>query len=352
MNQNWFRNLVAEKDNNFFEKLLLGVLRFVSVFYLLAVKIRNRFFDWGLKKSFKVSVPVVSIGNITTGGTGKTPLVMWLCNYLESINVKSSILTRGYKTKKGKLSDEPAILAKGCGETKVVVNPNRVEGARKAIGEYGAECLVMDDGFQHRRLRRDVDIVAMDATCPFGYGRLLPGGLLREPVSSLKRADAVVITRFDQADPENVKIVAEKIKNIKPDIEIAKAVHRPVGAVLMKNQKISLEELKKKKIFAFCGIGNPEAFLKMLNQLGMDVVGSKIFNDHHEFTDEDTRDIFSQAELVGADIIISTQKDWVKTALLTMEDERIDFAYLAIQLQFVEGEDRMVAMIKDRINIE
>ena len=208
----------------------------------------------------------------------------------------------------------------------------------------------MDDGFQHRRLERDVDIVALDATCPFGYGRCLPGGLLREPVASLKRADAVVITRFDQANPDNVKNLSEKVKSINSDIVIAKAVHRPVGAVLMKNQKLSLDELKEKKIYAFCGIGNPEAFLKMLNQIGLSVAGSKIFNDHHKFTAEDTRDIFCQAELVGADIIISTQKDWVKTALLTMEDEKVDFAYLAIQLQFVEGEDRITQMIQKAVN--
>lgn len=351
MNQDWFRKLVAaEKQDSSFRNFLRSVLSFLSIFYGASVSLRNWLYDKNILKSVKVSRPVISIGNITTGGTGKTPLVIWMARYLDSQQINSAILTRGYKAGKTKVTDEPAILAKTCKKARVIVNPNRVVGARKAISEFDCKALIMDDGFQHRRLSRDLDIVAIDATCPFGYGKLLPGGLLREKVEQLKRADAVVITRYDQGAAPQVEKLEQKIMDINPSLILAKANHTPLRAVLFRGETIELGEVKEKKVFAFCGIGNPNAFLNMLGEIGLDVVGSRVYNDHHTYTSDDMTDIYEEARYLGAEIILSTQKDWVKTALLSMEKKDILFAYLAIELTFVGGEDKLKAQIDKTVS--
>jgi tetraacyldisaccharide 4'-kinase len=305
-------------------------------------------YDRGWLSTYDVSKPVISVGNITTGGTGKTPLVAWLCNYLHDRGIRCAILTRGYKTRAGETSDEPALLGKACPGTAVVVNHNRAVGARKALEQHGAQALVLDDGFQHRRQRRDVDIVAVDATCPFGYGRMLPAGLLREPVTGLNRASAVVITRFDQASEEQVSRLVRTIRRHAPTAIIAKAVHKHTHAVTFANRTIPIEELRERQVYAFSGIGNPAAFYNCLAQHGIKVVGIKTFNDHHRYTDSDMKALFWEAAMHGADMLLCTQKDWVKSALLA-PDSRPTLAYMAMELEFVEGLEELTAVIDKTI---
>jgi tetraacyldisaccharide 4'-kinase len=345
LNQNFYRNLILGVDEGFARGLLRFLLRLISVAYQVAVGLRNFCYDKGLLRRYGADAAVISVGNITTGGTGKTPLVIWLCGVLESKSLKCAVLTRGYKVRGGKFADEPAILAKSCRGAKVIVNADRAWAARKAVAEFGANVLVMDDGFQHRRLRRDLDIVAIDATCPFGYGRLLPAGLLREPARALRRAGAVVITRYDQATTEQTGELEKTIEQIAPDVTIAKAVHKHSCAKVAKGQIISIRELKEKAIFAFCGIGNPDAFLARLTESGFNVVGSKVYNDHHDYSGEDILYIYEQARSCGADLILSTQKDWVKSSLLAPQDDDIIFAYLGLELEFIEGVDKIEALI-------
>lgn len=302
-------------------------------------------YDKQILKSHKSSAVVISIGNITTGGTGKTPLVIWLCNYLNDKGLRCAILTRGYKADQATLTDEPAILAKSCGDARVIVDSDRVRGGEKAIRESAAEVLLLDDGFQHRKLKRDLDIVAVDATCPFGYGKVLPAGLLREPLNGLRRASAIVITRYEQAQPEETDAIVKQIKKINPNVVIAKAVHEHPYAVMIKGKKLSIEDLRQKKIFAFCGIGNPNAFLNNLQSLGLDVVGHKIYNDHHDYSDTDVADIYEEARYLGAETVLSTEKDWVKSALLVRHNDDIISAYLALQLRFVEGSEELKQLI-------
>jgi len=321
------------------------LLRIIAVFYRAVVSLRNLLYNSGLAKSYSSDAVVISVGNITTGGTGKTPLVIWLCQLLSKRSIRCAILTRGYKVEQGKFTDEPAILAKSCPDANVVVDSDRVHGAERAISNFGARVLVMDDGFQHRRLKRNLDIVAVDATCPFGHGRILPAGLLREPLNGLKRADAVVITRYDQASSESLEELENKIRTITPDIPIARAAHVSRYAKAMGDRTFSIEELKGKTIFAFCGIGNPKAFLLHLKAMGINVVGSKIYNDHHAYTNQDMADIHEEARYLQADLILATQKDWVKTALLIDKHDDIDFAYLGLELEFISGVDKIEALI-------
>jgi len=293
---------------------------------------------------------VISVGNITTGGTGKTPLVVWLCRLLGEKSLKCAVVTRGYKSAKGLVSDEPAILARACPKAKVLVNADRVAAAGRAVNEFAAEVLVMDDGFQHRRLGRDLDIVAIDATRPFGYDRLLPAGLLREPKRAIRRADAVVITHYDQSTATDIELLEKQIRRIKPDIVIAKAIHRHRCARGTGEVSYDLDELRQKAIFAFCGIGNPEAFLDRLKAHGMNIVGSRVYNDHHNYTEADFAEIRKQALSLGAEMILSTEKDWVKTALVAGRFTDILFAYLAVELEFVDGRDRIEGLIDGVLN--
>jgi tetraacyldisaccharide 4'-kinase len=297
---------------------------------------------------------VISIGNITTGGTGKTPLVIQLCKSLQQKNLRCAVLTRGYKTHTSNenqepRTDEPAILSKSCPAAKVIVNPDRVEAASDAVNKFGSNVLIMDDGFQHRRLERDVDIITMDAIRPFGYGKILPAGLLREPITALKRADAVVLTRCDQASDAELSKIEERLRLTSPDIIIARSIHRPVCVKSFNNKEIAFEELKNKKVFAFCGIANPDAFLRTIEGLRAHLAGSKIYNDHHHYSKNDVADISERAKYLNADLILTTEKDCSKTILLAANKKEPSFAYLVIELTFNTGEDKITQLIEEAL---
>jgi len=335
--------------------------------YSIIICLRNFLYSKGWLKTYRANAIVISIGNITAGGTGKTPLVIWLCNQIikkfksQISNYNCAILTRGYKaTKKLKLktknySDEPVILAESCPEAEVIVNPDRVAGAAEAVNKFGAKVLIMDDGFQHRRLARDLDIVTIDGTCPFGYGKVLPAGLLREPVAALKRADAVVVTRCDQTAESELTQLEEKLQQVNPNMIIARSIHAPVCAKSIGHKEIALKELKDKKIFAFCGIANPDAFLNTIKNIEANLVGSKIYNDHYHYTDSNIADIHEEARHLKADLILSTQKDWFSSpafagaSSVIPAQAGIPFAYLAIELRFISGEDKITQLIENAL---
>ncbi len=362
MNQEDYRKLISGGKTGLVASACRSALCGASRLYGPLIACRNFLYDhnWlksrcvspngvAAKKKLPDAVPVICVGNITTGGTGKTPLVAWLCTWLGRNNISSAVLTRGYKTDKAELSDEPAILAKNCPQTHIIVNADRVAGAAKAVAKYHPDLLIMDDGFQHRRLKRDIDIVTIDATLPFGYDKLLPAGLLREAPTALKRAHAVVITRCDQVPPYKLTRIENKIREINPNIPIAQTVHAPIAAIAIGNKQIPLEQLKTKRIFAFCGIGNPDAFFKTLEKLNLTVAGSKIFDDHYRYTSKDTADLFAEAQLLKADLILTTQKDWIKTACPSLNRESIPFAYLAIGLKFTSGQQQITQLIEQTL---
>lgn len=329
----------------------------ISIFYSIAVRFRNFLYSSGLLKTHQVNADVISIGNITVGGTGKTPLVIWLCKKLHNLKSQApkyncAILTRGYKAQvqqQDTTIDEVAMLTQSCSETKVVVNPDRISGAVEAIEKYGAQILILDDGFQHRRIARDLDIIAIDATGPFGYGRIFPAGLLREPVSSLRRADTVVITRSDQITSTELEQLETKLKQINPDMVITRSIHAPVYIQTSDNKKMELEQLKGKKVFAFCGIGNPEAFMTTITSLGAELAGSKVYDDHYLYTNKCLAEIYKQAENLKADLILTTMKDWTKVTPLLQPDSKIPLAYLEIEIKFTSGEDKLTDLIEQTL---
>jgi tetraacyldisaccharide 4'-kinase len=381
MNQQAYRNLISGRSTGLPAALLRFSMGVAATGYSLIVRLRNFLYSKRYLEIHTADVPVISIGNITAGGTGKTPLVIWICNTINKISkIKNqkcgvAILTRGYKAaqnlklKTQNYVDEPAIFAESCPQAKVIVNPSRAEAAAEAVDKFGAKVLIMDDGFQHRRLHRDLDIVTIDATCPFGYGKLLPAGLLREPVSSLKRANAVVLTRCDQVSESELGQIEKELQLINPDMVITRSIHSPICVKYLKPLEIidsrlrgndrgimdsrlrgndNFERLKGKKVFAFCGIGNPDAFLSTIKDAGANLVGSKIYSDHYHYTNADFDDIHSEANRSGTDLILTTQKDYTQYAICNARYE-IPFAYLAVEIKFVAGEDKLKQLIEDAL---
>jgi tetraacyldisaccharide 4'-kinase len=358
-------------------RFFLGI---AAIGYSIVIRFRNFLYNKGYFKKHQVNAVVISIGNITVGGTGKTPLVIWMCKQIQNFksqitDYNCAVLTRGYKSQTQQQTsriDEVAILTESCPEAEVIVNPDRVAGAIEAIDKFGAQVLILDDGFQHRRLARNLDILAIDATQPFGYERIFPAGLLREPVASLKRADAVIITRCDLIAGNELKRIEDKLVSVNPDIIIARSIHAPTDVIYLEplvipaeagiqksNEKIdsclrrndSAELLKGQKIFAFCGIGNPEAFLGTIRNVGAQLVGSKVYNDHYHYTGDCINDIYKQGENLKADLILTTKKDWTKIisdfrSQISDYELSLPFAYLEIEIKFLSGEDKLTHLIE------
>jgi len=287
-------------------------LRAASWPYGAVVRTRNVLFDRGWKKIERAAVPVISVGNLTAGGTGKTPCVEYIAGYLRRQETCVAILSRGYGSEGG-MNDEALVLEENCPDVPHLQGVDRVELARIAIEELESEILVLDDGFQHRRLGRNLDVVLLDATDPWGQGYLLPRGLLREPKSSLQRAGVIVLTRCDQAESlETLRTEVQRLVPGKPTIE---TIHRPTQLVNGEN-RCELGELKRHPVAAFCGIGNPGAFERTLRDLGANVTNIRTFADHHAYTREDIDGLRTWASQQPADVcVVTTQKDFVKIRL-------------------------------------
>jgi tetraacyldisaccharide 4'-kinase len=347
LNQAIYRKIISGQITGPSATLARGILSSLSVPYGLAVRIRNSLYASGRLRARQVAVPVICVGNLTTGGTGKTPLVAWLAGAARDKGQRPAILTRGYRTDTARLSDEPAELVALCPDAPVIVNPDRVAGAEEAIGKHGAEVLLMDDGFQHRRLARDLDIVTIDATAPFGYGHLLPAGLLREPVSELRRAQAVVLTRCDQVQLRALETIEERVREISPLAVVARAIHAPAQVERSDGSRIALEELKGQRVFAFCGLGNPQAFFETVRRLSCVLAGSRTFDDHHEYTDGCLAQILAEARRCDAELTLTTRKDWTKAVKLNIGDAAPPFACLSIRMELIAGASALTTLIEE-----
>ena len=319
--------------------LLRAGLLCASVPYAAGMRARRWMYRRGLLPSRAADVPVICVGNITTGGTGKTPMVAWVVERLIGAGRTPAILTRGYRAVSG-LSDEAELL-KGLTGADVVVNGDRVIGAKTAVAR-GADVLVMDDGYQHRRLRRDLDIVLVDAANPFGFGHCLPRGLLREPPSALRDAGAVVITRSDTVDAGALASLRERLGQLAPDASFHAAAHRPVRLIDSAGTEHPADALAGRKVAAFCGIASPENFFETLRALGADVAATRALADHVEYTDAAAADIARMAADSGADVLVTTQKDYVK---LGGTDLGGKVWQLVVEMAIVEGEGELIETV-------
>lgn len=280
--------------------------------YRGGVACKNFAFESGLRRPFDPSVPVISVGNITTGGTGKTPVVAFLANWFRDAGLKVGLLSRGYKSLTSQVNDEKLVLDQLCPGLPHWLNSDRIQSAKQAVHEAGCEMLVLDDAFQHRRIRRDLDIVLIDALNPWGYGHCLPRGLLREPVSSIRRADLVFITRADLVHADELTAIRAELVRHQHVATVVELAFKPTSLVNCEGESRSLIEVVGKRCVGFCGIGNPASFDQTLRRLGANVVDFVAFPDHHHFSEANLEQLAERAKFLSADILLATQKDLVK----------------------------------------
>jgi tetraacyldisaccharide 4'-kinase len=296
----------------------------------------------------KLPAPVISVGNLTTGGTGKTPLVDWICRQIARDGHKVCILTRGYgrinprhqvvvsngtqiMASEREAGDEPYLLAQNLlGVAAVICNPNRAEGGEWAIENLGSEVFVLDDGFQHLRLARDLDIVTVDATNPWGGGALLPQGSLREPPNGLSRAGAIVITRTEAQD--DLDSLERLVESYAGQVPIFTSKMLPTAVRLLAN---NAGEDPSAPFAAFCGVGNAESFFRLLRREGHELAFTRAFPDHHEYTQSEIDDLIRVAKAQGAGALVTTAKDEVKVKKLNVA---FPCSVLDIQISLDEAE--------------
>jgi tetraacyldisaccharide 4'-kinase len=309
-----FVHLISGAARGLPSSIARGGLRILSAPYGVGVRLRNAAFDAGFRRPQQADVPVISVGNITTGGTGKTPFVAFLAGWFGQRNVRVCLISRGYGALDGAANDEKLVLDSLCPGVPHVQHPDRVASARTAVEQHGAEVLILDDGFQHRRLGRDLDIVLVDALNPWGYGHLLPRGLLREPLSGIERADLVVLTRADLCEAGEKQRIRARLAAIRGTGECVEVAFPPSGLINAGGQMLPLESLASRPLAAFCGIGNPEGFRHTLRQAGADLRDDafRAFRDHHHYTLADLDEVGALARRSSAALVVTTLKDLVK----------------------------------------
>ena len=319
--------------------------------YRTVIGLRNWWYHRAIQRNDRTvvrhaEIPVISVGNLTTGGTGKTPHVLALARTLRDSNLRVALVSRGYGMDKENDSrnDEAMELEIRLPDVPHLQNPDRYAMTKIAFEELESEVVLLDDGFQHRQLHRDLDIVIVDATLPFGYGRLLPRGLLREPISSLRRADWVILSRSNLVEEfQRLEIRKTIEKYVSPD-RILETSMVPSQGVTSSGDKIELSKLRGPKTFAVCGIGNPENFLLTLTEAGFNIVGSKIFSDHHGYQREDVELIGCLASESNCQQIICTEKDLVKLSVDAING--IPLAALSVEAKFCSDPTNFFEAIK------
>ncbi|MFA7236177.1 MAG: tetraacyldisaccharide 4'-kinase [Phycisphaeraceae bacterium] len=340
--------------------------------YDLVVRCRNAMFDRGWRKQHRAHVPVVSVGNITTGGTGKTPMVMEVVSRLQKLGATPAVLTRGYKADSEGFSDEAMLMKLKLPGVPVIVNGDRVAGA-KAMGMRfvapkkpeaalapgtdsfcpglpvtqeeklpgaGVNVIVLDDGFQHRRIARDIDIVLVDATCPFGYDHLLPRGLLREPPEVLKRASAVIVTKCDAGDAA----LDERIARYHGKLPLGHVSHRWAAVVDERDQPVRAET--SRRVIAFAGIGRPDAFFTEAGKR-LNVVETIALADHMVYDDATLQRLREAGKRLNPDAFVTTEKDWVKLRQWIQSSPMDQPIWRAVlELQWRDGDEALNALLR------
>lgn len=293
-------------------------LWFPGKIYGSLMELRRTAYKCGLLDSTHAEAPTISVGNLTAGGSGKTPFTIMLAKELALMGRKPAILIRGYRQSASGLSDEAILYRRHCPDCLVEIGSDRRAGAARAIAA-GADVLLMDDGFQHLKLRRDLDIVLVDATAPWGGGNTIPGGLLREPRNALRDARVIVVTRSDQRPKVEIDRLREQIAGIAPAAMVFSARHRPCALWRLDDSEIPLTELQGRRVVALSGIARPEAFENTLVQLGSVLVGSFAGRDHDHFGPEFLKRALTFAKSENA-LIIITEKDRSKEIFAELAD--------------------------------
>ena len=332
--------------------------------YGVAMKARRSLYRRGLLSNRRIPVPLISVGNLTMGGTGKTPLVQWIAEQLAAANRRVCILTRGYGRKDPKqrvmvsrggdvlsdpehAGDEAFLLAESLqGRAAVISDADRGSAALWAIENLASDVFILDDGFQNLSLARNLDIVTIDASNPWGNRRLLPSGILREPLGELARADCVVLTRVPESNVvQELEREVTELTNGRPIFHSRMKI-RGLRAINAAPKKVSVAETKNSEVTAFCGIGNPESFFAQLRSAGYQLAATEIFRDHHVYTQGDIDRLVRESSASGARILLTTAKDEVKLRSL-----RLDLPCYAVEIGIeIEEEDQFRTLIEKALS--
>ena len=325
---NFLHRLVRNPGENLSSRFLLAPLTFLSFLYSLAVSVRVYFYRKGIYQSRSLPCRVVSVGNLTLGGTGKTPFVILLAEMILRRGYRAAVLSRGYKGKyEGpcalvsdgervfmdsiEAGDEPSLLARKLKGIPVIVGRERWAAGRLAIDRFRTEVLVLDDGYQHLALKRDLNFLLLDSFSPFGNGRLFPRGELREPLTQVRRADALVLTK---GGPDDTIINSGKrFMNLLEGRPVFRVRYEPEEIIVWGGEGgLPPLYMKKKKVWAFSGLARPESFEKTLRGLEAEIVGSEAFPDHYAYEGRDLERLIERSMRAGAEAMVTTEKDMVR----------------------------------------
>lgn len=336
-------NLATDKYHGLTACFVKGLLFILSFIYGITVRILG--FVYRINP-YRSACAVISIGNITLGGTGKTSLVEFTAKYLRQEGHRVAVITRGYgrKTQDSihdaqceNMGDEPYMLAKKLSGIPVVVDKNRTKAAKKAVKDYAADTLILDDGFQQWKIRKNLEIVVIDAVNPFGNRNLIPRGILREPLSSLKRADLFVLSKTDLSS--DINSIKDYLVSIKPSTLIVESVHKPLGfyKINADDRLLGLNAFQGETVTLFSGIGDPASFESLILGLGIKIGLSFRFSDHHNYTPQDMEKIIRQSQEKNINTLITTEKDAVRLNTQYTILNTMNILVLCIELQITNN---------------
>lgn len=358
----------ADQDASGPVVFLLGFLKAISYIFLSVVSIRYLLFRTGLLRRYPLGIQVISIGNVTAGGTGKTPVTEIFARTLAAQGRKVAILSRGYRRKEAPFlqrlfsqvvnpplvvsdgkhvlldsetgGDEPYMLASNLPGVAVVVDRNRVKAGRYAINRLGCDTIILDDGFQYQKLKHSIEVVLVDSTNPFGNGNMLPRGILREPAKNLKRADIIFLTKCRG----DVSAVKEEIRKYNSTAEIVECNHTPtVLKDVWSREEYPLDWLKGKTLCTLSGIASPKGFENSLRHLGSKVVWCERYADHHRYAASEILYALNRSADMDADALVTTEKDAVRFP--RFETSPVKCLYLRIAIEILSGAENFDSII-------
>jgi len=340
-----FYDLVSGRTVGMAAAMLRGGLRILEVPYSSVMFLRNLLYDQRMLPIRRFPVPIISVGNLTLGGTGKSPMTAWLCQFFIEQNRHPGLVSRGYGTVADQSNDEFLELARRFPAIPHLQHTRRAEAIQKLLHTEQVDVVILDDAFQHRQVARDIDIVLLDATAPFGFGHVFPRGTLREPLGSLHRADVALLTRSDLADEEERQKIRQQVLAINPKIIWGETIHVPTALMSLDSSSAeSIDLVRGQSALAFCGIGNPSAFRKTLEQCGVRVEKLIPFPDHYWYTPRDIDELARTAKELSSSFILCTMKDLVK--LKQPECAGLPLRAVAVEIRFTQEN----TLLKDKFS--
>ena len=333
--------IARDKRKGLIAFLLRPVLYILSLIYGLCVRLVCAGYLCGILPRYKSQAKVISVGNITLGGTGKTPFVEFLSRHLNRDGRRVVILSRGYG------DDEARLLQKNLAGVPVITGRDRIKNARRAEAEFKAEVTILDDGFQHWRLKRDLDIVLVNSADPFGNGMLIPRGILREYIPALKRADIIILTKTDSID--NTGSLVERLKKINPSVLIVESLHEAKYFYDLKGQGFALNIIENKAVCLLSSIADPAYFKKTVLGLGANLALDLEYPDHYRYKTKDLLRALRLCRENKIDTIVTTEKDLMRIPYDVFE-EKIEVLILRIELKLTNNEAKLFSRISGIFN--